>query len=109
LGSLTSLSSLGLGNLSSLGLGSLGSFGGVFGGGGDLVSGTQVAGGYNNTVNRQTVDAAFKRIVGSNKVPTPVFEYPSPKSVAERLDIQQAESILSGISSSSEFGSTITG
>jgi len=81
-------------------LGSLGSFasigavGDLFGGGGDLVSGTAVAAGFNNTVNRATVDAAFARIVGSSKVPLPTYQYPSLAALAPRLDIQQAFGFL---------------
>jgi hypothetical protein len=81
-------------------LGSLGSFasigavGDLFGGGGDLVSGTAVAGGFNNTVNRATVDAAIARVIGSPKVPLPTFQYPSLASLAPRLDIQQAQNFL---------------
>jgi hypothetical protein len=81
-----------LGNLG--GLANIGALGAVFGGGGDLVSGTAVAGGFNNTVNRKTVDAAFNRIVGSRKVPTPIFEYPNPASLFDRLDITQAMNVL---------------
>lgn len=113
LGGLSSLA--GLGNLSSLAnlgsLASLGSLGDLFGGGGDLVSGTQVAGGFNNTVNRKTVDAAFTRILGSSKIPSPIFEYPSLPSVAQRLDITQAQNFLKNLqlpSSSSVFGQTVT-
>ena len=84
----------GLGNFG--GLANLGGIGEVFGGGGDLVSGTVVAGGYNNTVNRSTVDAAFKRILGSNKIPVPDYDYPSSTNIQTRLDIQQAQNILSG-------------
>ena len=81
-------------------LGSFGSFANIgavadlFGGGGDLVSGTAVAGGFNNTVNRATVDAAFARIVGSPKVPLPTFQYPSLAALAPRLDIAQAQNFL---------------
>jgi hypothetical protein len=75
-------------------LGNFGAVAGLFGGGGDLVSGTAVAGGFNNTVNRATVDAAFARIVGSDKVPLPTFQYPSLASLAPRLDIQQAQNFL---------------
>ena len=81
-------------------LGSLGSFANIgavadlFGGGGDLVSGTAVAGGFNNTVNRATVDAAIARVIGSPKVPLPTFQYPSIASLAPRLDIQQAQNFL---------------
>ena len=122
LGSLGNLANLGnLGNLANLGgfssaLGSLGSFanigavGDLFGGGGDLVSGTAVAGGFNNTVNRATVDAAFARIVGSGKVPLPVFQYPSLASLGTRLDIQQAQNFLQNQlrSVSGTFGQTVT-
>jgi hypothetical protein len=80
------------GNLGSLT--NIGSLGGLFGGGGDLVSGTKVAGGFNNTVNRSTVDAAFARVVGSSKVPLPIFQYPSLASLAPRLDLQQAQNFL---------------
>lgn len=107
LGSIPGLSSLG--NLSNLGsLTNLGSLGSIFGGGGDLVSGTQVAGGFNNTVNRKTVDAAFTRILGSSKIPAPIYEYPSLPSISSRQDIAQAQSILSGMSSNSTFGQTVT-
>jgi hypothetical protein len=74
--------------------GGFGDFGGFGGGGGDLVSGTQVAAGFNNTVNRKTVDAATKRFIGSNKIPLPAYEYPGFTSNAELLDIQQAEAAL---------------
>lgn len=81
------------GNLSNLSIPS-----GLFSsGGGDLVSGTQVAAGFNNTVNRQTVDAAFNRILGSSKIPSPVYEYPSVPSSASRLDIQQAQNFLQNL------------
>jgi hypothetical protein len=96
-----------LGSLGSLGsLANLGSLGSLFGGGGDLVSGTAVAGGFNNTVNRSTVDAAFARIVGSDKVPLPTFQYPSLAAIGPRLDIQQALNFLQNQSrnTSSTFG-----
>jgi hypothetical protein len=98
-------------------LGGLGSFanigaiGGLFGGGGDLVSGTVVAGGFNNTVNRATLDAAFARVVGSAKVPLPTFQYPSLAALAPRLDIQQAQTFLRNLQTpgtSGVFGQTVT-
>ncbi len=116
LGNLANLGSLGsLGSLSSA-FGSLGSFasigavGDLFGGGGDLVSGTKVAAGFSNTVNRATVDAAWVRVAGSSKIPVPVFQYPSLASLAPRLDIQQAQNFLrSQLSSvSGTFGQTVT-
>lgn len=96
---LPSLSSLGdFGSLSSLpGIGDLGSIGGLFGGGGDsLVSSTQVAAGYSNTVNRATVDTAFTRILGNNKIPGAIFDYPSPnsKSLNASADITYAQNQL---------------
>jgi hypothetical protein len=91
-------------------LGNFGAVAGLFGGGGDLVSGTAVAGGFNNTVNRATVDAAFARIVGSDKIPLPTFQYPSLASLAPRLDIQQAQNFLRNLPSSTSptFGQTVT-
>jgi hypothetical protein len=91
-------------------LGNFGAVAGLFGGGGDLVSGTAVAGGFNNTVNRATVDAAFARIVGSDKIPLPTFQYPSLAALAPRLDIQQAQNFLRNLpsSTSSTFGQNVT-
>jgi hypothetical protein len=66
-------------------------------GGGNLVSGTQIAAGFNNTVKRSTVDSAVTRILGNSKIPTPSFEFPSPSVLAERLDITQAQNILQGL------------
>ena len=93
------------------GLANLGSLGSLFGGGGgDLVSGTQVAAGFSNTVNRTTVDAAFGRILGSTKIPLPNFTYPSLPSISSRLDISLAQNFLKDIRSSSSgvFGQNIT-
>ena len=97
LGSLTS--SLGsLGDFSSLtSLPGLGSIGGLFGGGGDsLVSATQVAAGYSNTVNRAAVDTAFVKILGNPKIPQPAFDYPSPNSTSlnASADIAYAQNQL---------------
>jgi hypothetical protein len=96
------------GNLGSFA--NLGSLGGLFGGGGDLVSGTQVAAGFSNTVNRKTVDLAVSKVIGNSKIPTPRFEYPSLASIAQRLDIRQAQTILQGTQSQSGslFGQTVT-
>lgn len=107
-GQLGSLSGA-LGNLGSFA--NIGAVGDLFGGGGDLVSGTAVAGGFNNTVNRATVDAAFGRIVGSNKVPVPIFQYPSIAAIGPRLDIQQAFNFLrgqTGPAAGTTFGQTVT-
>lgn len=88
----------------------IGNLGGLFSGGGDLVSGTQVAAGFNNTVNRKTVDAAFNRILGSSKIPAPVYEYPSLPSVSARLDILQAQNVLKDLQNSEArtFGQGVT-
>lgn len=103
LSSLTNLSSLGnfgsLFNFSSLG--GFADIGGLFGGGGDsLVSSTQVAAGYTNTVNRSTVDSAFFKILGSSKIPRPTFDYPSTqsKSLDASTDIAYAETQLQDLS-----------
>ncbi len=64
---------------------------------GDLASGAQVAAGFNNTINRKTVDAAFTRILGSSKIPAPNYEYPSTASVGDRLDISQAQNFLASL------------
>jgi hypothetical protein len=95
-GSLTgALSGLSGSLTSALGsFGGLGAIAGLFGGGGDLVSGTQVAGGFNNTINRTTLDAAFTRVLGSAKIPTTIFAYPSASSILDRLDITQAQNAL---------------
>jgi hypothetical protein len=82
------------------GLGALGAIGGLFGGGGDgLVSSTQVAAGYSNTVNRGTLDVATQKIIGSAKVPLPIFEYPSPGSISLNAskDILAASNILQNL------------
>ena len=84
-------------NVRGLASGSLQQLTNLFSGSGELVSGTQVAAGFNNTVNRKTVDAAVTRILGNSKIPSPGFEYPSPSVLAERLDIAQAQNILQGI------------
>ena len=87
-----------LANAQVLASGSLGQLGGLFsGGGGNLVSGTQIAAGFNNTVKRSTVDSAVTRILGNSKIPTPSFEFPSPSVLAERVDITQAQNILQGL------------
>ena len=117
-GSLTdSLGSLDLGSISSLGnfgslfnladLGSLTSLGGLFGGGSDsLVSSTEVAAGYTNTVNRSVVDTAFVKILGNNKIPQPKFELPGKNSASQSAsaDITYAQNQLTGTNSG--FSST---
>jgi hypothetical protein len=87
-----------LANAQNLASGSLAQLGSLFSsGGGNLVSGTQIAAGFSNTVKRSTVDSAVTRILGNSKIPTPSFEFPSPAALAERLDITQAQNILQGL------------
>ena len=86
-----------VGNLQGQLSGSLKQLTNLFSGSGELVSGTQIAAGFNNTVNRKTVDAAVTRILGNSKIPVPGFEFPSPDVLAQRLDISQAQNILQGI------------
>jgi hypothetical protein len=83
-----------LGGLNLGSLGGLGAVAGLFGGGGDLVSGTKVAAGFTNTVNRKTVDAAVVRVLGNDKIPAPQFEFPSLASFADKLDISLATNFL---------------
>ena len=98
LDSFSSLSSLGdFGSFTSLP--GLDAVGGLFGGGGDsLVSSTQVAAGFSNTVNRAPVDSAFTRILGDSKIPGTVFDYPSPnsKSLGASADVTAALNFLQG-------------
>jgi hypothetical protein len=83
-----------LGGLNLGSLGGLGSVAGLFGGGGDLVSGTKLAAGFTNTVNRKTVDAAVVRVLGNDKIPVPTFEFPSLASIGDKLDISLANNFL---------------
>lgn len=61
---------------------------------GSLVSGIQPAAGFTGTVNRSTVDAAFTRVIGSAKIPTPSFSPPAPGTQGLSLDLAQAQNIL---------------
>jgi hypothetical protein len=86
-----------LGGLNLGALGGLGPVAGLFGGGGDLVSGTKLAAGFTNTVNRKTVDAAVVRVLGNDKIPVPQFDFPSLASVGDKRDISLANNFLNGI------------
>jgi len=60
------------------------------------VAGVVPAAGFTGTIDRTTVNAAFVKLVGSNKIPVPTF---SPQAVdTSSLDAaaQQAKSLLSG-------------
>lgn len=102
-----------LGGLTSA-FGSLGSFanigavGDLFGGGGDLVSGTEVAGGFKNTVNRSTVDSAVRRVLGSSKIPTPDYGGETPSYSGSALDVLQAQNILKNFQAPTAFGQVQT-
>jgi hypothetical protein len=61
-----------------------------------LVAATSPGPGFNNTVNRATLDTATTRILGSDKIPTPSFDYPDPNSPSAKaaLDIDYAKTKL---------------
>ena len=57
-------------------------------------SGQQPGAGFTNTVNRASIDAATVRVIGSDKIPPPVYEVPDEASLGEQADINQAQDIL---------------
>ena len=59
-----------------------------------LVSGIQKGAAFNNTVNRQTVDAAMDRVIGSDLIKAPKFELPSATSLGISADIAKAKELL---------------
>ena len=60
-----------------------------------LVAKIQPGAAFTNTVNRQTVDAAVTRVIGSDKIASPSFGLPSVASLGNAADITQAKTILS--------------
>ena len=62
-----------------------------------LVANVQKAAGFANTVNRASVDVAFTKILGSNKIPVPNFGAPNSDSIAAALDISKAQNVLQGL------------
>ena len=60
-----------------------------------LVSKIQPAAAFSNTVNRQTIDAAMTRVIGSSKIASPTFSLPSASSLGISADIAQAKALLS--------------
>lgn len=68
----------------------------LFGGNNALTSGIKVAAGYSETINRETVDAAVDRIIGSAKINPPTFT-PSSSSGSFLDDIKAAKDSLSGL------------
>jgi hypothetical protein len=59
-----------------------------------LVSGVRPSPGFNNTVNRSTLDASVNRVIGSNLISPPVFELPSVRGLGISADIGKAQNIL---------------
>jgi hypothetical protein len=108
-GALASVTSLGSQMLSKLNsLGKAGQFSVNFAnnnlGGGS--SGQQPGAGFNNTVNRASIDAATVRVIGSDKIPPPVYEVPDEASLGEQADISQAQNILKQVNNT--IGSSLT-
>jgi hypothetical protein len=64
-----------------------------------LISGIQPAAGFNNTVNRSTLDAAVSRVIGSPLINPPMYEIPSIKSLGILADIGSAKKILNLVQS----------
>ena len=62
-----------------------------------LVASVEKAAGYANTIDRATVDTAFTKILGSDKISVPSFGAPDSASVAAALDISKAQSMLQGL------------
>ena len=64
-----------------------------------LVSSVQPAAAFSNTVNRDTIDAAVTRVIGSAKISSPTYELPSLASLGISADIAQAQGILASLGS----------
>jgi hypothetical protein len=116
-GALASVTALGSQMLSKLNsLGKAGQFSVNFAdnnlGGG--TTGQQPGAGFTNTVNRASIDAATVRVIGSDKIPPPVYEVPDEASLGEQADISQAQNILKQVnntvgSSLTNIGSQVSG
>jgi hypothetical protein len=59
-----------------------------------LISGIQKGAAFNNTVNRQTLDAAVDRVIGSDLIKSPSYELPSATSLGIAADIAKAKAFL---------------
>lgn len=81
------------GSLSALS-GKLGDLGKLFGQGNPLVSGIKAGAGFSGTIDRQTVDGAVDRIIGSGKITTPTFGFESNSSGGFLADITAAKNSL---------------
>jgi hypothetical protein len=64
-----------------------------------LVTKVEKAAGFANTVDRATVDVAFTKVLGSDKIPTPSFgpDLPGSASIGAALDIDKAKTALQNI------------
>jgi len=67
--------------------------------GDSLVSNVQKAAGFANTVNRASIDTAFTKILGSEKISIPSFgvDLPSSASIGAALDISKAQAVLKNL------------
>jgi hypothetical protein len=60
------------------------------------LAGVIPAAGFTGTINRTTVNAAFVKLVGSNKIPVPTFSPQATDTSSLETAAQQAKSLLSG-------------
>jgi hypothetical protein len=76
-----------------------GQFNSLIAQGDSLVSNVQKAAGFANTVNRASVDTAFTKILGSDKIPVPSFgaDLPNSASIGAALDISKAQAVLKNL------------
>lgn len=76
-----------------------GQFNSLIAQGDSLVSNVQKAAGFANTVNRASVDTAFTKILGSNKISVPSFgaDLPNSASIGAALDIGKAQTVLKNL------------
>lgn len=74
-----------------------GQFASLIGQGDSFVESVQRAAGFTNTVSRAPIDVAFKKILGSSKIPTPSFGAYDISSIGAELDISQAQGILQNL------------
>lgn len=62
-----------------------------------LVADVKKAAGYVNTVDRASVDVAFKKVLGSDKIPTPDFGALNSATAAASADIAKAQATLQNL------------
>jgi hypothetical protein len=76
-----------------------GQFNSLIAQGDSLVSNVQKAAGFANTVNRASIDTAFTKILGSEKISIPSFgvDLPSSASIGAALDISKAQAVLKNL------------